>query len=79
MVTLDANSDEVMRLRVTHAVNADKRGISPVSETSPIICFGFFRYEDGNGIARVTGFAGEWNKRDMSFTRFDHPNYEYKD
>jgi hypothetical protein len=82
MVTLDANSDEVRRFRIAHtvsAVSADKRGISPVSETSPIICIGFFQYNDGNGVARMTGFAWQWNKRDMSFSRFDHPNYEYTD
>lgn len=80
MVTLDANSDEVFRFRIGHqtAERRAREGLQ-VPGTSPIICFGFFRYKDESGIERLTGFGWEWNKRDMSFARLNHPNYEYQD
>jgi len=79
-VTLDANSQEWMRLRLGHVLG--KRWMqrtSAVPDSSPVICIGFFRYKDESGVARVTGFGWEWNKLDMSFARLNHPNYEYQD
>ncbi|HVM92448.1 MAG TPA: hypothetical protein VMT67_06525 [Terriglobales bacterium] len=82
-VTLDVNSEEIMRFRTARAYLKTKieggGSYDLVSDTNPLICFGFFKYKDANGIARVTGFAWQWNKRDMSFARLDNPNYEYTD
>jgi hypothetical protein len=83
MVTLDANSEEVSRFRATRVrtITIIQGGGSydRASDTSPIICFGFVRYKDGSGVARMTGFAWEWNKRDMSFAKLHRPNYDYAD
>jgi len=74
-VALGANM-EGMDLRVTYYA-ARKRGSA--IETNPIICFGFFRYQDESGVFRLTGFGWSWNAYDMSFRRLNHPNYEYAD
>ncbi len=50
------------------------------TDTSPLICFGFFSYRDLSGVDRRTGFGAQWNPKDMSFTRLtDKPEYEYCD
>jgi hypothetical protein len=77
-ITLDAN--DRLRFNLAHS-QADKRrteGNEPLT-TSPIVCFGFFRYRDERGIARLTGFGWVWNSLNMTFTRLDNPNYEYAD
>lgn len=50
------------------------------TDTSPLICFGFFSYRDLSGVDRRTGFGARLNPEDMSFTRLtDKPEYEYCD
>jgi hypothetical protein len=44
-----------------------------------LICYGFLRYLDDSGVARLTGFGWRWNPEDMSFTRIESPDYEYTD
>ena len=79
IITLDPNA-EAMNLRLVHATAERRRqqGGERVL-THPIVCFGFFRYRDESGVDRMTGFGWLWNAEDMSFTRLDHPNYEYAD
>jgi hypothetical protein len=79
IITLGAN-EETMHLRLVHSVaeHRSEKGL-PSSTTTPVVCFGFFRYKDNNGVARVTGFGWSWNANDMSFTRLNNPNYEYTD
>src|ERR1700688_820926 len=77
-IALDAN--DRLRFNLAHG-QAEKRrteGKEPLT-TSPIVCFGFFRYRDKRGIARLTGFGWVWNSLNMTFTRLDNPNYEYRD
>jgi hypothetical protein len=79
IVALNVN-EETMQLRIAHKTAENRRVEGkPAVITAPIICFGFFRYRDESGVDRLTGFGWTWNAEDMSFTRLDHPNYEYAD
>jgi hypothetical protein len=75
IIKLGAN-EEGMDMRVSYYA-AQQRG-KPI-DTTPIVCFGFFRYKDDSGVSRLTGFGWSWNSYDMSFTRLKNPNYEYQD
>lgn len=49
------------------------------TDTSPLICFGFFHYRDLSGVGRLTGFGAQFHPKDMSSAKLDSPEYEYCD
>jgi hypothetical protein len=72
-IVLDHNTDS-MKLRMLRSMQ-ERRGHT----ATKVICFGFIHYRDDAGVGRRTGFAFVYDAESMSFTRFDHPNYEYAD
>jgi hypothetical protein len=73
-VLLDRATDS-MRLRILYQM--EKRGSN--TSTTQVICFGFLRYADAAGVGRRTGFAFTYNAKSMSFSRLEHPSYDYAD
>jgi hypothetical protein len=74
VIVMDRNTD-TMRFRLLRQMATNGQH----TNTSPLVCFGFLHYRDDGGIGRRTGFGWRWNPDDMSFTRLEHPEYEYTD
>lgn len=74
VIVMDKNTD-TMRFRLLYQMAKNGQN----TNTSPLVCFGFLHYRDDSGIGRRTGFGWRWNPDDMSFTRLEHPEYEYTD
>lgn len=80
VIKLDAN-DESMKLRQAHRIAKIRRlqGDLPKLTTAPKVFFGFFRYKDDRGVARLTGFGCVWDAEDLSCARLNNPSYDYED
>lgn len=72
-IVLDPNTD-TMKFRMLRS-QQERKGHTAVK----VICFGFLHYRDDAGVGRRTGFAFVYDPEEMSFTRIDHPNYDYAD
>jgi hypothetical protein len=73
-LVLDRNTD-TMRFRFLRSMQQ----AGTHTATTKVICFGFIHYLDDADIGRRTGFGFEYKVEDMSFTRLEHPSYEYAD
>jgi hypothetical protein len=79
IVKLGVN-EESMTLRQSHQIASTReKWDKPKLTTAPKVFFGYFRYRDDRGVARITGFGCTWDSSDLSCTRLQNPSYDYED